>query len=1554
MSEPGASSSTVRDTVVRQSERVLETYRIDPGLIQEHANSERRITQGGYGDRQIYELVQNGADELRQDPGGEIAVVLTPSHLYCANQGSPITPEGTDTILRMSASRKRGGQIGRFGVGVKSVLSVSDSPEFFSTSGSFGFDRQWAEARVRSLHPAVDGVPVLRMARPLSLDAATSEDPLLADLMSWATTVVRLPLRPGSVNSLANDLARFPKEFLLFSPHVGTLTLEDRRAEKVLRRQLFQRADGDRFLIQEETADGSTATAPWRVFTRVHRPSKIALHAAGELHDRPELDLAWAVPDRKGRGSTTGTFWAYFPTKYRTTLRGIANAPWKTSEDRQNLYDGNAFNREMIDAMAALVVDSFPLLCRPEDPASYLDCAPARGREEPQWAAEDLVASIWKATVTRPSLPDQEGVMQLPTVVRLHPQDIKTEWLEKWRAYPGRPVGWVHHTVDTTKLRRSSAELICSAARQSIATVPEWLEALAADGTPAASAAALRIAADMISSNHPLGVEALKARILLTEEHSHVAPQRGRVFRRVSEDSLQDSNVYVDSRVIDEFGVTGALDTLGIHEADASGRFAAVVDQKFHDYDDARWTEFWQLSRQAGPAATLATLHNSIDDIAGSLFVRTVSGVFRPLGDSLLPGAVVPGDGSRDADIAVDLKFHSPDRQVLRELGLSERARRSVDPRREPWFEAYETSMWQKHIETLSSEVARPQRRNVRITGSNPAGPLGLLQELSDEGKAAFIANLPYDALVPVWTYQVGGQSTTRRQCWSPLLWMVYEYGRIKTSRGLRPADRCVGPELRAYADLLPVAEVPLTVAETLGLPDTLDKLRPRHWKALLADIDASTDDAFPGKAYELLIESESGVDVGNIRCRVGDRWSSSIPDAEVAVTANRTIYDLLVAESVPVTLIPSESTVRFMIETWHLLDANQLVEKEFRYVEEAEPVSLLAEFPHLAWLNIPKLEGWSAVRCTELEEVTNTPNGTKNEPLQVAIQDKKILLLRPKDDMEVLRVVDEQLDLRLGVNGCRQILERRKQDRQSDVIRAASRADEVADKVEILLTPDQLKRKLPAGLVEYTKAETGIEPDHRKLAQLAVNAHGHQLLKTHAKDIEKRSRLARQFRGDTASRELVAEMRFPEAYAGVKSEPGRSAVEEVFGPTRFPRLHEYQERLAVRMFDLLCEPTPQRGMLCLPTGAGKTRVAVESVIRVIKDHGLAGKPVLWIAQTDELCEQAVQSWKFVWEKVGPSEKLTISRLWASHSASPVQANPHLVVATDAKLDRHLSSDNYQWLLDPALVIVDEAHVSVTPTYTRILRQLGLTHNKTERPLIGLTATPFRNYNDDETRRLVDRYGSRRLDHGVFDEDPYRALQKLGMLAEIEHRELAGTTTQLDEAELAGMQLPFQHHLPTATERRLASDATRNRRIIDEIEKLPSDWPILLFSTSVEHSKLMMAALNERGIRSAAIDSATPAAERRHTIESYRSGEIRVITNYGVLAQGFDAPATRAVVVARPTYSRNVYIQMIGRGLRGPENGGSRSCLILDVKDNITNYENALSFTGLDDLWGRG
>ena len=76
-----------------------------------------------------------------------------------------------------------------------------------------------------------------------------------------------------------------------------------------------------------------------------------------------------------------------------------------------------------------------------------------------------------------------------------------------------------------------------------------------------------------------------------------------------------------------------------------------------------------------------------------------------------------------------------------------------------------------------------------------------------------------------------------------------------------------------------------------------------------------------------------------------------------------------------------------------------------------------------------------------------------------------------------------------------------------------------------------------------------------------------------------------------------------------------------------------------------------------------------------------------------------------------------------------------------------------------------------------------------------------------------------------------------------------------------------------------------------------------------------------------------------------------MLTNYGVLTQGFDAPSVRALYIARPTYSPNLYQQIVGRGLRGPLNGGKERCLIVNVEDNVREFGEKLAFYDFDYLW---
>jgi superfamily II DNA or RNA helicase len=359
--------------------------------------------------------------------------------------------------------------------------------------------------------------------------------------------------------------------------------------------------------------------------------------------------------------------------------------------------------------------------------------------------------------------------------------------------------------------------------------------------------------------------------------------------------------------------------------------------------------------------------------------------------------------------------------------------------------------------------------------------------------------------------------------------------------------------------------------------------------------------------------------------------------------------------------------------------------------------------------------------------------------------------------------------------------------------------------------------------------------------------------------------------------------------------------------------------------------------------------VAVQALIEAVTDGGLQG-PVLWIAQSDELCEQAVQTWAHVWRSLGPGTVLAISRFWGSNDVVEDPTAFQLIVATPDKLRNAVDQPSREWMTDASVVVVDEAHTSVAPTYSSVLNWLGRGRSRAvRRPLLGLTATPFRNTNEDETRRLVNRYDDNRLDSGAFEGDPYAELQDRGVLARVRQQVLDGVEVELTAKDLE--QIHTFGVLPKSVEGRLGDDGERNRRIIDSVAGLPGDWTVLLFATSVQNAKSLAARLTVRGIPSVTISADTDSSTRRRSIDAFKAGDIRVITNYNVLAQGFDAPAVRAVYVTRPTFSTNLYQQMIGRGLRGPVNGGSDEVLIVNVRDNLHQFGERLAFYDFEHLW---
>ncbi len=355
--------------VAEAAEKTLDAYRAQPELIARDANEEHDTAHGGYAHRQLFELAQNSADALRGAPKGKsILIRLTEGFLYCADNGNPIDERGIDGLMfsRMSSKRNTGA-IGRFGPGFKSVLRVSDAPEFYSRPVSFRCDGARSAERIAEIAPA-ERYPVLSLPEPIDPHEARDTDEELREFMSWATNIVRLPLKPGAHKSLEAQIASFPPEFLLLVDGVRYLTLDKVEAAREF---VLEKWRGE---LRLDTGEGFSR---WRRFDTAHRLSAEARSDRPPHDEGGEVPIRWAVP--LDRLDEPGRFWAFFPTGTASPVAGILNAPWKTDEDRRNLLPGR-YNDELIDAAAGMIAENLHELATADDPARHPDALP-RGEE---------------------------------------------------------------------------------------------------------------------------------------------------------------------------------------------------------------------------------------------------------------------------------------------------------------------------------------------------------------------------------------------------------------------------------------------------------------------------------------------------------------------------------------------------------------------------------------------------------------------------------------------------------------------------------------------------------------------------------------------------------------------------------------------------------------------------------------------------------------------------------------------------------------------------------------------------------------------------------------------------------------------------------------------------------------------------------------------------------------------------------------------------------------------------------------------------------------------
>ena len=919
-----------------------------------------------------------------------------------------------------------------------------------------------------------------------------------------------------------------------------------------------------------------------------------------------------------------------------------------------------------------------------------------------------------------------------------------------------------------------------------------------------------------------------------------------------------------------------ALKTLGLKPASSETVFRKIAERVLSGEDEAETTlveKFWVDSRAVTAEDARTVIREFKEELwlAGGwekrevwptkLRVRTRSGDWRPLFAVLLPGAIVPGDGSRDDDATVDTHFHERDGELMRALGMTDLPEHGRNLSSEPWFSDF-LSNWRSEFVTRDLP-SKPQQYYLKFESTAGTGPLEVLAVLSDQGRALYTdALLSLDATYQPWTMKHDTQNKyPKLSCDSPVLHMLREHGRIETGTGIVP------------------------FADALGT-------HPKSAEAL----------------HTLLAHAKA------------DKIKAA--------------FDL--AEPMP------------------------------EFFGEGEPTPLVDIWPGLKEYLPAHRERCRLISCERILVGGQVQDCVFHAPDIYLVDDSD------GDERGNLERVSAELELWLGPDAIERILQRRTpaevEERRAEI---RERCASDAERLLAAVGEPELRNGLPGSLLGVIEndgaAVTGIE-----IAEAAIATYHTDALRQYRWALDRLDPPS-QWAGSTRAIRFVESLGFPSEWAGERGSR-RDPFLEVQGPYSLPPLHGYQRAIVENIRNLLRNDEGvgalRRGMVSMPTGSGKTRVAVQAIVEAMRCDGFSGG-ILWVADRDELCEQAAEQWRQVWSSEGiETARLRISRMWSGHERPLPTGDLHVVVATiqtlRARLERRAS--DYEFLKDFRIVVFDEAHRSIAPSFTSVMEEIGLTRfQRQDEPfMLGLTATPYRGHDAEETGRLVNRYGSQRLDSGAFGSDEpesvVRELQEIGVLAQADHETIDGGTFSLD-AILEGdldpddldrelekwSELPW---LPQSVEERIAGSAERTERIVEAYEEhIRSDWPTLIFATSVEHAQTVAALLNRKGFRSRAVSGQTETATRRRVVEEFRREEIKALVNYGVFREGFDAPKTRAIIVARPVYSPNLYFQMIGRGLRGPLNGGEERCLILNVQDNIENFDRKLAFSELDWLW---
>jgi len=404
--------------------------------------------------------------------------------------------------------------------------------------------------------------------------------------------------------------------------------------------------------------------------------------------------------------------------------------------------------------------------------------------------------------------------------------------------------------------------------------------------------------------------------------------------------------------------------------------------------------------------------------------------------------------------------------------------------------------------------------------------------------------------------------------------------------------------------------------------------------------------------------------------------------------------------------------------------------------------------------------------------------------------------------------------------------------------------------------------------------------------------------------------------------------------------------------------LFSHQIDVLNKINNLLDKPV-KRALLHMPTGAGKTRTAINIVCNYLKEN--TKSLTVWVAHTEELCQQAHDEFNKAWAIIG-NKKTQSFKLFKNFRYDLEEISSGFVVMSldyAYSLTKKDQRKFFKLARNTNFVVMDEAHMSIAKSYKQVLEILI---NK-DTNLLGLTATPGRaKIVSDENEKLASFFHKQKATLEVKGyKNPVHYLQEKGYLAKVKNEKLETSininkifTKKELKAELIRIQLG--QDLSTVFIKKLSSNEKRTNMIIEKAieENKGVKNKIIIFAGSLDSANHIDKILKMEGIICALITGETNLSERRNNIELFKDATsgLNIIINYGVLTTGFDAPKANIAIIGRPTQSVTLYSQMIGRVMRGTKAGGNKECKVVTVKDPLYGFRDmSESFKYWEELW---